>query len=201
MSQSSNGMVVLEVPARLSWSDWEARVRNLGMVRKKLPWYVGDLLIYGEQAFGEKASQLLNEFGYTERQLSQYRYVAKRFPVEDRCDLPWSWHQAAAALPKRERDKALTAALAGEMNRADLRALALTNGTAGAKNGSDGSGGLPSAKNAAFKALGLAMRDVASLFRRKAENEEWLTVLDELMEKAIAARESLSRGRDMEGSK
>jgi len=125
---SQNGLVVLAVPSRMTFDDWTARVKNVAMMKKKLPFYIGDLILMGEATFGEKASQMLNDFGYTNEQLSNFRWVSKKFPPEERCDLPWSWHQSAAKLPKRERDKALSAALAGEMNRADIRALANGNG-------------------------------------------------------------------------
>ena len=114
---SSNGLVVLNVPARLTWDDWTARVKNVATMKHKLPFYIGDLMLFGEQMWGEKASQFLNEFGYSEQALTNFKYVAKKFPPDERCDLPWSWHQAAAGLPKRERDKALTDALAGVINR------------------------------------------------------------------------------------
>jgi hypothetical protein len=189
---STNGLVVLAIPSRMTWEDWTARVKNVAMVKKKLPFYIGDLLLIGEQTFGEKASQFLNEFGYSEGALDNFRWVAKKFAPEERCDLPWSWHQAAAKLPKRERDKALTAALAGELNRAGIRALVNGGKVNGASNGSDAPESLPDAKTAAFEALGLEMAQVGRMFKwAKVTDEEWRNALDELIEKTMAAREHL----------
>lgn len=190
---TTNGLVVLAVPTRMTFDDWTARVKNVAMMKRKLPFYIGDLVLYGEQTFGEKASQMLNDFGYTNEQLSNYRWVSKKFPPEERCDLPWSFHQAAAKLPKRERDKALSAALAGEMNRADIRAIAASHNGNGHANQAVGS------TDPLIDALLL----VGKLLSRENKGEDVSEVLgpalDELISESMAklARISIKSEREV----
>jgi hypothetical protein len=191
MSQGNgNGVVVLELPARLSWDGWCARVHEVGLLKKKLPFYVGDLLLYGEQTFGEKASQLINSFGYSEGALSNLRYVAKRFPPEERTnELSWSMYQAIAPFDKRTREKLIVRALSGELKRADIRALSAENNGNGASDDSEGSPRLKTAKAVALEGLGLAMAATARLYKgQNVANETWAEALDELIAKAMILR-------------
>jgi hypothetical protein len=187
---STNGLVVLQVPSRLTWEDWCARVKNVATMKKKLYFYIGDLILYGEQVWHEKASQMLNDFGYSAEQLASFKSVAKKFPPEERCDLPWTYHQAAASLPKRERDKALSAALAGEMNRADIRALANGNGHVQQVAGP---------ANPLIDALLL----VGKLLSRENKGEDVSEVLgpalDELISESMAKLARISRKSKAEG--
>ena len=132
MSQNGNGVVVYQerLPNRISWEEWTIRVRNIGTLKRKIAWYIGDLLNYGLDAFGEKAWQEIESMGYSEGALSNFKYVAKKFPPEERSsDLPWSTYQAIAPFRKAEREKLIVRALSGELKRADIRALsAETNG-------------------------------------------------------------------------
>ena len=58
MSKDNSIIVWAErVPARLSWDEWTSRVHNVGMLKKKIAWYIGDLLNYGLDTFGERAWQ------------------------------------------------------------------------------------------------------------------------------------------------
>jgi hypothetical protein len=191
---STNGLVVLAVPSRMTWDDWTARVKNVAMVKRKLPFYIGDLLLIGEQTFGERASQFLNEFGYSQGALESFRWVSKKFPPEDRCDLPWGYHQAAAALPKRERDKALTAALAGELNRAGIRALVASNGSGrnGGSSDEKTASTLPDGKSVAAEALGEAIILVGKLLQGRGNEKALSGALDELIDAAMALREKIA---------
>jgi hypothetical protein len=195
---SVNGVVVLAVPARLTWDEWVARVKNVAVMKRKLPFYIGDLLLYGEQAFGEKASQLLNDFGNSDTALTNFKYVSKKFPPEERCDLPWSWHQAAAGLPKKQREKAITDALAGLINRSGIRALAnggKVNGAAHAENGSestaDGLGTLLDALGLALETFSEALVTSSKLTLRKRQGEAVNGLLAESLDELISAAQNL----------
>ncbi len=188
MSQGNgNGVVVWSerIPARMSWSELEERVRNVGKLKRALPFYVGDLVLACDE-HGEKGSQLINEFGYSEGALANLRYVAKRFPPDERSSaLPWSVYQSIAPFDKRTREKLISQALAGEINRAGIRALAAENGT-GAAGAENGSARLLGAKDAAFEGVGLAMAQMAKLYKgQNVANETWAEALDELIAKAM----------------
>lgn len=189
MSQG-NGIVVWceRIPARMSWSELEERVRNVGKLKRALPFYVGDLVLACDE-HGEKGSQLINEFGYSEGALANLRYVAKRFPPDERTSsVPWSIYQSIAPFDKRTREKLITQVLAGEMDRAGIRALAATKGN-GASDDSDAGNRLLGAKEVAFQGLGLAMAQMAKLYKgQNVTNETWADALDELIAKAMILR-------------
>lgn len=182
----------LTLPARMSWAEYSSRMRDVGRFHKQFPFYVGDLLAYGEQYFGEKASQVLNETGLAPETLANYKSVAKRIGRDERADVPFTVYQDIVGMPREERDRIVTAYQAGKMGRNEIRALkAATNGN-GARNAENAPESLPTAKAAAFEALGLAMAGCASLFRRTTvTDEEWLEALDTLMERAAALREAV----------
>ena len=124
MSQSNGVAVELAVPNRMSWENWCERVYKARAMKDQWGFYIGDLVLYGEDHFGEKASQMFEEFGYTEKQLNEYRRIARKFPPEDRRAVPWSHHQSVFRMPKKERLKALDDAAAGLLSRNALRLLA-----------------------------------------------------------------------------
>lgn len=189
---SQNGIIVWaeRVPSRLSWDEWTSRVHNVGMLKKKIAWYIGDLLNYGLDTFGERAWQEIEAMGYSEGALSNFKYVAKKFPPEERSgDLPWSTYQAIAGFRKPEREKLVTRALKGELNRADIRRLAAETNGNGALADSDGSPRLLNAKEEAFHNLGLTMAEVGRMYKwPKVTDETWAEALDELIAKAMIVR-------------
>ena len=180
----------LTVPARLSWEAWSDRMRNIGQMKRKLPFYIGDLLNYGEDAFGEKASQMINEIGYSCGALANLRYVSKRFPADERSvELPWSVYQAIAPFPKREREKLVSDALSGKITRAGIRLLAAS------RNG-DREGqalepeNVPTGLENALRGIGEAVVGTGKLISRRLNGERCggllKAALDDLTAKSIA---------------
>jgi hypothetical protein len=210
VSQNGNGVVVYQerLPNRISWEEWTQRVHNIGTLKKKIAWYIGDLLNYGLDAFGEKAWQEIEAMGYSEGALSNFKYVAKKFPPEERSsDLPWSTYQAIAPFRKAEREKLITRALNGEIGRTAIRALAASrndsNGT-GAENGSDAAestadavAGLPDARGLALQAfvdaLAVSGKVAVRFGRGEAINGLLADALDELIAKAMILQAMLKQ--------
>ena len=58
----------------------------LGGRSKMLPWIIGDLIVYGEQAFGEEYAQLVEALGLAPGTLAQYAWVAKNIPPARRVE-------------------------------------------------------------------------------------------------------------------
>ena len=184
----------LVVPARLSWDAWVGRVHELGTLRKKINWYVGDLLNYGIDTFGEKAWQEIEAAGYSEGALANLKYVAKKFPPDERsAELPWSVYQAIAPFHKKDRERLVTQALSGEINRAGIRALG-----AAARNGASSDpkvaqispeGGLPARLDVVLDAFGEAAAGAVKLAVRKRRGEPCdgllADALDDLIAKAM----------------
>jgi hypothetical protein len=186
---NGNGVIVWaeRVPARLSWSELEERVRNVGKLKRALPFYVGDLVLACDE-HGEKGSQLINEFGYSEGALANLRYVSRRFPPDERSvAVPWSIYQTVAPLDKRTRDKLITQVLSGEIDRAGIRALVR------AKNGeSDTVGENQTAQPPLVEALIL----VGKLLSREAGGEDVSDLLAPALDDLISyAMQRLGRLR------
>jgi hypothetical protein len=168
--------IALSVPARLSWEAWTNRMRGLVVLRRKLPFYVGDLLNYGIDNFGEKCWQVISELEYAPETLGNYQRVAKKITEDERADVPFTVYQDIYTLPKRERDKLVTAFQAGTMKRSDIRAVAgATNGN-GASAPKDGSAGVPDA----LEGLGWRVAAVAKALRA-GDRDELKARMDELI--------------------
>ena len=185
---SNNGIVVWQerVPARLSWDEWTSRVHNVGMLKKKIAWYIGDLLNYGLDTFGERAWQEIEAMGYSEGALSNFKYVAKKFPPEERSgDLPWSFYQACAGFPKKEREKLITQGLSGALNRAGVRALA-----AASKNGN---GTEAAEENPLVNALVL----VGKLLSRESKGDDVIALLEPALDTLVV--EAMKRLEQVQG--
>jgi hypothetical protein len=184
----------LAIPTKLSWENWCSRMREVGVVNRRWQFYVGDLLNFGIDNFGEKASQFVNDLGYAYHTLENYKYVSKRIPADERADVPFTVYQDIAALPKKERDKAVTGFLAGKLKRADLRALkAVTDGD----GASDPKDAPQTALEAALTAFAAADVLAGKLAGRRMGGEpcEALLVaaLDDLIAKAMALRAMIVR--------
>lgn len=195
----SNEITIDTRVQRLTWDQWVERLHRIGRIKKVLPWVVGDLLLYGLDTFGEKAWQEIEAMGYSEGALANLKYVAKRFPPDERsAELPWSFFQACAPFDKRTREKLVTQGLSGEINRAGVRALAAskTNGASdGAEIVPDGSEGakkgIPARVEVAEWDLAVAYVMVGKLVERRERGKLTATALDELIEKAMALKELL----------
>lgn len=189
----SNGLVVQkwEVPASLSWEDWQSRMRDAAILQKKWAWYLGDLLNYGIENYGEKAWQLIGDIKLAHETLMNYKSIAGKILPEERiADVPFTVYQDIAALPREKRDEIVTAYQAGKLNRAEIRALrAQTNN--GHENGAgNGLGTLPTAKELAWESFGLAMAVCAKLMKY-GDEDNLKEALDTVVEKAMALKERL----------
>lgn len=180
---------LLEIRGRLSWEAWASRMRDVKRFHQKFPFYVGDLILYGEQYFHEKSSQMINETGLAHETLMNYKMVAKRIPAEERADVPFTVYQDIASLPRRERDKIVTGFQAGTMKRADIRALkASANG-----NGASEPEKPPDVLTALENAVASAYVTVGKLIERRERGKLTLAALEELTAATVAYAEKLER--------
>ncbi len=110
--------------------EWLAYCSGVRTVGAALPWIVGDLLNYGEAAYGEAVSQAYDLWeDYAQGTLSNWQYVAGRIPkVRRRETVGWSLHYEVAKLEPDAQDYWLDKMENG-MTRAELR-LELSNGEA-----------------------------------------------------------------------
>lgn len=127
----------IEVTGRPTFADWQASWQWLKRIDHAAPWIIGDMLVYGEDAFGEQISQELdeNENGddnsrFSPGSLRQYRYVSRQWPPLSRLNAPWSYHQVTAHLPMNQRISLLQHCAEHGIKRAELRCMVrqLNNG-------------------------------------------------------------------------
>lgn len=113
-----------------SFEEWAFTWNKLKRVDRIMPWAIGDLLVYGEDAYGEMVSQELDANEPDEHSrfspgvIGQYRYVSRQWPRLSRLNLPWSYHQATAHLPMEQRLALMQRCLDEGIKRAELRKLA-----------------------------------------------------------------------------
>lgn len=96
--------------------------RRVGALNDASKWWIGDLCLYAEAVFGEKASQLAEEFGRSPDTLRKWAYVCERIPaVRRRTDLSFSVHSEVASLDPDSQSEWLDHARDGRWTVAELR--------------------------------------------------------------------------------
>lgn len=108
--------------ADLSWERYVGVLVWLGTLHKRMAWYTGDALNYGERHFGEEMAQAVSVLGMSERTLINRRWVCANVPPARRVpELSFSHHDAVAALGPREQRRWLREALEQKWSRERLR--------------------------------------------------------------------------------
>jgi len=83
--------------------DWAGPMQFALWCQRASPWWIGDLLNWGDAHFGEAFSQVC-EGSVSGDQLQRYESVARRVPPKNRCpDLSWSAHAAVARLSDEDQ--------------------------------------------------------------------------------------------------
>ncbi len=111
----------LSVNGRPKIADWGALGILLANMTQGLPFAVGDWLNYGEDRYGEKASQFIDSNNWTAETVRTYRWVASRVAMGiRRSDLSFKHHQIIAKLDPELQCKWLKLAADGEWTAARL---------------------------------------------------------------------------------
>lgn len=107
--------------ATLEQMDEDAEI--LVGIEAAMHWCLGDWLNAGEDKFDQAIWQARAISSKSEQWWQQVRRVALRVPVANRFrELPWSFHQAVAALELKDQRRLLKKALDGDWEREQLRA-------------------------------------------------------------------------------
>lgn len=105
-----------------TYDEWFAAMTWVQQVEKASPFWIGDLLSFGEAAYGEKYSQAVEATGHKASYLMNVASVASKIPVERRHpDLSFAHHQDVAALPEAEQEQWLDKAQEEDWTSKDLR--------------------------------------------------------------------------------
>ena len=112
--------VIVTGPA--SYDEWSAATVWAQAVDHYSAFWVGDLLNYGEAAYGEKYAQAIEATGYKVGTLMNIASVAQKIPPEQRHpDLSFAHHQEVAPLPVVEQQAWLDKAELEGWSSKDLR--------------------------------------------------------------------------------
>jgi hypothetical protein len=92
------------IDAALTVEDWSALVGYLARLDNGVPWWIGDVLVFGEHVYGSKYAAAAEATGLTLKTLKNYAWVARSVPAENRDPaLPWSIHREVARLDAVEQ--------------------------------------------------------------------------------------------------
>jgi len=108
----------------ITFEQWKNAGITLRALWEKIPFAIGDWLLFGEQRFPEEFSSVLD--AYANETLRDYQFVCKQIPFERRRDLPMSHHRAVAGLPPDVQDELLETAEREGWRRDRLRAEAMS---------------------------------------------------------------------------
>jgi hypothetical protein len=113
------GLVVNGNP---TFEEWEQCGKLLAHIQKRVHWWIGDWLNYGEHTYGEKYAQALDETGYSYSTLATDKWVTGKIETSRRREnLRFSHHREVASLPAPEQDKWLNKAEKENLGPKDLR--------------------------------------------------------------------------------
>jgi hypothetical protein len=109
------------VDPALPYEAFEALVSSACKMGDAARWWLGDLLNFGEDRYGEEAAQVLSN-RLSERQVSEYRWVAKNVHFSVRTDeLSFTHHRIVAALDRESQRRFLTYAAEYDLTVRELR--------------------------------------------------------------------------------
>lgn len=131
----------LSLPIGMSFDSWWELGSKIVHIADCCAWWIGDWLVYGEQAYSDRYEQALTDTSLGYQTLRNYAWVVRKFPVSRRRDtLSFGHHAEVAALPGDEQDAWL--ARAEQLNwsrnqlRRELRVAQLVNRQAADDEGS-----------------------------------------------------------------
>ncbi|MFG2004638.1 LmbU family transcriptional regulator [Spirillospora sp. NPDC048911] len=98
--------VGLQIPAELTFEDWERAGRQLSGIVNSSAWWLGDWLVYGKEHYRDRYERGILAAGLQYQTLRNYAWVAGRFELCRRhAALSFQHHAEVASLPVEEQDK------------------------------------------------------------------------------------------------
>jgi hypothetical protein len=112
----------LQIADGLTFDAWAGMGRKLAGLSSAVSWCLGDWLIYGEQAYGERYKAAIATTSLDYQTLRNYAWVARRFTVSRRRDtVSFQHHAEVASLPEPDQDLWLSRAQRSRWSRNELR--------------------------------------------------------------------------------
>jgi hypothetical protein len=95
-------------PDGLSFDEWFHDGKILTFYHNSLQFAIGDWLLYGEQVFADKFDSVIDELGFSDASLNNFKSVAKGLPPSRRREnVSYSIHAEVKSLPVEHADKFL----------------------------------------------------------------------------------------------
>jgi hypothetical protein len=97
--------VGLQIPAGLTFDDWERAGRQLSGILDSSSWWLGDWLVFGKDHYTDLYQRGIRAAGLQYQTLRNYAWVARRFELHRRRPtLSFQHHAELASLPVDEQD-------------------------------------------------------------------------------------------------
>jgi hypothetical protein len=102
----------LEIESDPKPEDWEQALAFLLWIARSHPWWIGDLITFGEARFGQEFYQAISPDPNTADMIGRHAAVAKKVRPSERFDqLSWTHHREVVKLPPPARKEVLQYAL------------------------------------------------------------------------------------------
>jgi hypothetical protein len=112
----------LQIAEGLTFDAWAGMGRKLAGLSNAVAWCLGDWLIYGEHAYGERYKAAIATTSLEYQTLRNYAWVARRFAVSRRRDaISFQHHAEVASMPEPDQDLWLSRAERSQWSRNELR--------------------------------------------------------------------------------
>ncbi|MFE9931032.1 LmbU family transcriptional regulator [Streptomyces sp. NPDC005533] len=97
--------VGLQMPAGMSFDDWEKAGRQLSGIVDSSSWWLGDWLVYGKDHYTDRYQRGIRAAGLQYQTLRNYAWVSRRFDFSRRRGaLSFQHHAELASLPHDEQE-------------------------------------------------------------------------------------------------
>ena len=111
----------LTVEGQPTFEEWEAVGDLLGHIQKRIHWWIGDWLAYGERRWGEDHAQDIDTERFSPKTLANDKWVASRVDSSLRKEeLSFTHHALVAPLEPAQQAALLDRAVEESMTTADL---------------------------------------------------------------------------------
>jgi hypothetical protein len=112
----------LLLPSGMSFDSWRELGSRVALIANCSAWWLGDWLVYGEQAYGDRYKQAIADTSLSYGTLRNYAWMARKFSVSRRRDtLSFGHHAEVAGLTDDEQDLWLSRAERLDWSRNRLR--------------------------------------------------------------------------------
>ncbi|MDQ1038997.1 hypothetical protein QFZ75_005413 [Streptomyces sp. V3I8] len=98
--------VGLQLPAGLTFENWESAGRQLSGIVNSTSWWLGDWLVYGKDHYSDRYERGVRAAGLQYQTLRNYAWVSRRFPMDRRrAALSFQHHAELASRPVEEQER------------------------------------------------------------------------------------------------